>query len=120
MTSKKQAKGSGVEVKNHEQLDSCVPLLPENQITFRKFDTYPTRRVRFYKRQDVETHYIQFSMNKNGIFRKFTLYDGEVYDLPEDVISYLQGIVREEQFTKANSNEVEVKRYQYYSFEFLD
>lgn len=81
---------------------------------------FPKRKVRFLKRCDYETDYIDFTMNKNGIMHRYTLRDGQVYELPEDVIQYLSSIVSKERYTKYGSDEVEEYTKIHYQFDYLE
>lgn len=82
--------------------------------------TFPKKRVRFLKRCDYDTNYIDFTMTKSGIVHHYKLYDGQVYDLPEDVIQYLSGIVSVERYTRYGSNQVEEYRKVNYQFDYLE
>lgn len=100
--------------------DSALPeaLIKDEPSTSIK--PFPKKRVRFLKRCDYDTNYIDFTMTKSGIVHHYKLYDGQVYDLPEDVIQYLSGIVSVERYTKYGSDQVEEYKKVNYQFDYLE
>lgn len=85
-----------------------------------KLKTFPVRKVRFLKRCDYDSDYIEFTMIKSGIPHQYKLYDGKVYELPEDVIQYLEGIISIERYCREGSSHIEVFKKINYQFDYLD
>lgn len=85
-----------------------------------KLKQFPKRRVRFLKRCDYESDYIDFTMTKSGILHRYRLYDGQIYNLPEDVIQYLSSIISIERYTEYGSDDVKEYKKIYYQFDFLE
>lgn len=107
----------------NEERDNPVVAAPaEDPVTLDsrpRLHGYLIRKVRFHKRLDLDTPYVKFTIFYKHLPTEFTLYDGEVYDLGEDVIRHLQSIKERDVITHENGQRQNVERNFYY-FEFLD
>lgn len=127
----KETPVDGVETKGMSPGDPVIredeerPLVTEPVNSVVSLDTrprengFPIRKVRFHKRLEFDVPYVKFSIYYKHLPRDFTLYDGEVYDLPEDVIVHLQAIKQRDVVTLDNGYRQPVERNFFY-FEFLD
>lgn len=72
------------------------------------------RRVRFIVRSHEVGRIIEFSMVRNHVISDYKLIDGEIYELPMDVIKHLHSIKIERTYTEADGSSRRIVDYYYH------
>lgn len=72
------------------------------------------RRVRFTVRSHEVGRILEFSMVRNHIISDYKLIDGEIYDLPTDVIRHLHSIKEERVYTEADGGSRRIVDHYYH------